>query len=68
MDRHLGTDVDPPGRMRRDQHAGLLLDLAADDEFLQIAAGQTVRAAASCRAAHVEPLDDRAGEPDGARS
>ena len=32
--------VDAPGRLVDDQHAGLAVELAADDEFLQIAARQ----------------------------
>ena len=35
--------IHAPGRLRDDQHAGLLQDLAPDDELLQIAAGEAAR-------------------------
>ena len=43
MDRGGGAGVDPPGRLRDHQHARVLQDLAADDELLQIAAGERAR-------------------------
>src|SRR6266705_1664262 len=43
-------DVDPPGRLGHDEYLGVLHDLAADDELLQVAArkalGLRLRAAA----------------------
>src|SRR5437868_9293536 len=42
-DERRGADIDAPCRLRHDEHLGLLQDLAADDEFLQIAAGQAFR-------------------------
>ena len=38
VDRRGGAGVDAPGRLRDDQHLGLLQDLAAHDELLQVAA------------------------------
>ena len=38
-----GADVDAPRRLRGDQHLRVLADLAADDELLQVAAGQAAR-------------------------
>ena len=45
MDEGGGAGIDAPGRLARDQHARRLHDFAADDEFLQIAAGQAARGA-----------------------
>ena len=44
-DLRSGADVHAPGRLRGDQHLRRLPDLAADDELLQVAAGQAARAA-----------------------
>jgi len=41
-DLRRGADIDAHGRLRDDQHLGLRIDLAADDEFLQVAARQTL--------------------------
>ncbi len=38
-----GADVHAPGRLRGDHHLRLLADLAADDELLQVAAGEAAR-------------------------
>src|SRR6266852_1696380 len=43
IDRRAGARVDPPGRLADDEHAGRLEDLAADDEFLQVAAREAAR-------------------------
>ena len=57
-DLRRGADVDAPGRLRRDQHPRMLPDLAADDELLQVAAGQAARG--RLRAAGLDPvLGDR---------
>ena len=57
VDRRRGAGIDAPGRLRDHQHAGLAQDLAADDELLQVAAGEA-RASGSRRRAHVERLGD----------
>src|SRR5215475_3271934 len=36
-----GAGINAPGRLVHHQHGGVSQDLTADDEFLQIAAGQT---------------------------
>ena len=48
--------IDAPGRLADDQHAGLAQDFAADDEFLQVAAGQADRLGIALGLAHVEGL------------
>ena len=42
-DRGRGAGIDAPGRLADDEDAGLAVDLAADDEFLQVAAGERAR-------------------------
>ena len=51
--------VDAPGRLVDDQHAGLAQDLAADDEFLEIAAGQRSRGRVGRADPDVEGADHR---------
>ena len=60
MDRSSRTGVDAPGRLRDDEHAWVLQDLAADDELLQIAAGQAARQRLDARRADVELADHAA--------
>ena len=43
VDRGRRPGVDAPGRLGDHQHARVLQDLAADDELLQVAAGQAAR-------------------------
>ena len=49
-----GAGIDAPGRLADHQHAGFAQDFAADDEFLQIAAGQADRFRIALGLAHVE--------------
>ena len=42
-DQRRGAGIHPPGRLRHHQQAGPALDLAPDDEFLQVAARQRLR-------------------------
>src|SRR5258708_16668513 len=65
-DRGGGTGIDTPGRLTDDQHAGLAVQFAADDEFLQVAAGERVRFGVRAAFAHIEGRADPIG--DGARS
>ena len=62
-----GAGIDAPGRLADDQHAGLAQDFAADDEFLQVAAGQADRFRVALGLAHVEGLGGR-GRPSPASS
>ena len=57
-DRRRGAGIDAPGRLVDDQHGGLAIEFAADDEFLQIAAGQRARFRIGLALAHVEVLLD----------
>ena len=52
--------IHAPGRLRDDQHAGVLQHLAADDELLQVAAGQAARQRVDARRADVELARSRA--------
>ena len=58
MDRGRGAGIDAPGRLRDDQHARVLQDLAADHELLQVAARQAARQRVDAGRADVELLDD----------
>ena len=49
-----GAGIDAPGRLADDENAGLAQDFAADDEFLQIAAGEADRLRIALGLAHVE--------------
>ena len=51
-----GAGIDAPGRLADHQHAGLAQDFAADDEFLQVAAGEADRLRIALGLAHVEGL------------
>ena len=53
-----GADVDPAGRLRRDQHPWAPLDLAGDDQLLGVAAGVGARQHRRRPGAHVVLLDD----------
>ena len=55
-DRRRRTGVHAPGRLADNQHAGLAQDFAADDEFLQIAAGEAHGFGIALGLAHVESL------------
>ena len=55
-----GADIEPPGRLRYEQELWAELDLAADDEFLQVAAGKAARRRLRAAAAHVVAGDDAA--------
>src|SRR5919112_608851 len=57
--------IDTPGRLVNDDELGLADDLPADDEFLQVAAGELAGLRIALGRAHVEALDDGAGEPLG---
>ncbi len=48
-DLRRGADVDAPGRLGDDQHLRIGVDLAADDELLQVAARQALRRARRVR-------------------
>ena len=47
VDARGGAGIDAPGRLGGDQDARALLDLAPDDEFLQIAAGKRAASAST---------------------
>ena len=49
-----GAGVDAPGRLADHQHHGVAEDFAADDEFLQVAAGQARGFGVALGLAHVE--------------
>ena len=55
-----GADIEPPGGLRYEQELWAELDLAADDEFLQVAAGKAARRRLRAAAAHVVAGDDAA--------
>src|SRR5664280_2895166 len=63
-DLRRGPDVDAPGRLRADQQLRVGIDLAADDELLQVAARQALRRRARTAGAHMETADQRVGERD----
>ena len=48
-----GAGIDAPGRLVDDQHRRLAVKLAADDEFLQIAAGKRARFGIGLALAHI---------------
>ena len=50
------TGIDAPGRLADDQHGRLAQDLAADDEFLQVAAGKAGGFRIALGLAHVKGL------------
>jgi len=56
-----GADVDSPGGLRDHQQSGLGVDLAADDELLQVAARERTGRGIGATGAHVEAFDDVAG-------
>ena len=49
-----GARIDAPGRLAHDQHGRVAQDFAADDEFLQIAAGEAGGFRIALGLAHVE--------------
>src|SRR5205823_13228406 len=57
-----GAYVHPPCRLRDDQQLRGLHDLAPDDEFLQVAAGERTRLRLRPAALHVVALDAFFGE------
>ena len=61
-DKGGSADVDAPGRLRNHQHIGRQQDLAANDEFLQVAPGQRVRRVFRAAALDVELLYTAPGE------
>lgn len=58
MDGGGGANVDAPDRVRSDQQFRLLKNFPAEDEFLQVAAGQAARGGLRVRGFHAEALDD----------
>src|SRR5438445_8943777 len=62
IDRRAGARVDTPGRLADDKHARRLEDLAADDEFLQIAAREAARHGLWSARPDIETADHLAGE------
>ena len=54
--------IDAPGRLGDHQHARVLQHLAADDELLQVAAGQAAGERVDAGRLDVEFLDDPLGE------
>src|SRR6186997_263810 len=56
------ADVDAPRRLRDDEEPGLGVDLAADDELLQVAAREALRGGARPARLDVEAADQRGGE------
>ncbi len=56
------SGIDAPGRLGDHQHFGRLEDLAADDVFLEIAAGQAAGGAVRAARLDAEFLDDPLGE------
>src|SRR5450755_4643623 len=56
------ADIDAPGRLRDDEQLRVGVDLAADDELLQVAAGEALRRRARPAGPHVEAPDQRLGE------
>ena len=65
--RRGGAGIHAPGRLVDDDQLRLADDLAADHEFLQVAAGELARLRIAFRRAHVEALDDDRGERFGRR-
>src|SRR4051812_17844710 len=68
VDRGGGRGVDAPGRLGDDQHVGVLHDLAADDELLQVAAREAGGRVRDAGGADVEALHDLAREGRDARA
>ena len=54
--------IEPPGRLRHHQHARLLQDFAADNEFLQVAAGQATGQGVGTGTLHAEGRDHLCSE------
>ena len=52
------ADIHAPGRVRGDQQFRLLEDFAAEDEFLQVAAGEAARRGMGAGGLYREGLDD----------
>ncbi len=65
MDGGGGSGIDAPGGLGDDQQARLLQDLAADDEFLQIAARQGAGLTAVATGRDAETFDDLFGGAPG---
>src|SRR6185369_17225099 len=61
-DLRRGADVDAPGRLRDDEQLRLGVDLAADDELLQVAAREALRRRARAACLDVEALDQGSRE------
>ena len=57
-----GAGIDTPGGLRDHEHARVLQHLAADDELLQVAAGEAARQRVDAGRADIEFLDDAARE------
>lgn len=57
-----GADVHAPGRVRGHQQFGLLKDFAAEDEFLQVAAGQAAGGCLGVGRLYPEATDDFFGQ------
>src|SRR5256885_2861199 len=57
-----GADVDAPRRLRDDQQLRIRVDLAADDELLQVAARQALRGRRRAARLDVEALDQVPGQ------
>ena len=62
MDGCRCADIDAPGRVCGDQQFRLLQDLAAEDEFLQVAAGEATRRGVDARRLYSEGINDAPGE------
>ena len=58
-----GAGIDAPGRLADDEDAGLAVDLAADDELLQVAAGERAGLGVGRALAHVEGLRHAGRDP-----
>ena len=63
-----GADVDAAGRLADQQHLGVALHLAGDDDLLLVAAGEVGGLQVAGRRADVEALDARRGRGRGSRS
>jgi hypothetical protein len=61
-DLRRGADVDAPGRLRDDQQLRVGVDLAADDELLQVAAGQALGDRVRSTGLDVEARDQLFGQ------
>ncbi|MCY1226253.1 hypothetical protein D9M72_384800 [compost metagenome] len=65
MDLRRGAHVHAPGRLRHDQYLRAAFDLAADNEFLQVAARQAARQRLGPAGLDAEAADHRRGQPGG---